>query len=223
MISGEFPQPNKEKASAVEAMTKRIEADVARMWNETPEDDDIAKKIKYLTERLALRGQDLFSSHAEEYAQLIGKLRTYPYSNPEAVPKELGSLISQFLVENYTPEDLEEKIRVNTAERYGWTTVNEAFAYNIDGNNIAIHVPAMFTKTTMEMMRLFKEGLRTLAQRLVEDQSLANIEKIVGESWIIYEYPLVIKKMGFEIEEIYKKEQKGTASITRENFVAKYL
>ncbi|MEI6864129.1 MAG: hypothetical protein WCK46_02030 [Candidatus Adlerbacteria bacterium] len=215
-------RPDQKEVGMVEAMSKRIEESVMRMVLEAPNREDIASTATYITERFRQRGQALFPERAQEFEALIERLKTFPYSSVEALPKEITKQINVFLVDKISPEDLETKLRENLVEQSDWASVNEALSYHIEEKDIGIHIPMMFTKKPMEMLQLFEEGLHMLAAKIKNDPLFAGVERVTGQSWIIYEHPYIMKKMGFEVSEVDEKEKKAFASISRENFLKRY-
>lgn len=63
-----------------------------------------------------------------------------------------------------------------------------------------IHVAVAFTLEPAEKMVDFRKGMRELARIIQEDPAFANVEEIVGTSWLVGEHPSIAKRMGFHVD-----------------------
>lgn len=210
----------------VRALINRVRMHVNSLLREIPPGSDAnALKQKVVT-RLAERGQDIFADHQEKYHELIQGLEDINFENAEEASTEVAKRIASFALQFYSTVEFETLMRVDAAEENDLTIVNEALSYKIvresDQNQISLHVPTVFTKKPFEMVALFEKGLRALALQLASDPSLRDISKLTGYSWIVYEHPYIVQKMGFSIEEQDSEGHEGLASISREDFMKRY-
>ncbi|KKW40647.1 MAG: hypothetical protein UY91_C0038G0002 [Parcubacteria group bacterium GW2011_GWB1_55_9] len=145
------------------------------------------------------------------------------FQNEEEMANNIANRFRSFLTTVISPEDLETKLRNDAAERSGWKIINEALSYELGPNNeVNLHVPKIFTKKPLEMYRLFNDGLRLLATQLKTEPGLKDIEQIVGYSWIIFEHPGLIEKMGFTLDERDGKKKGSLAFMSRDDFIERY-
>lgn len=207
----------------LEAMTQRIKEAIHRMVLEMPRDTDLDTQkqevLSYMEERMG----SLFPENHGAVVTVIESLRSTRYSNEEEMASLMANRFRSFLTTVISPEDLETKLRNDAAERSGWKTFNEALSYELGPNNeVNLHVPMIFTKKPLEMYRLFNDGLRLLATRLETDPELKGVEQIVAYSWIIFEHPGLIEKMGFTLDERDEKKKGSLAFMNRDDFIERY-
>lgn len=109
----------------------------------------------------------------------------------------------------------------------GRVSVNEMLEYNIQGNSLRIHI---FTGGAGDL-RLYLEGLSTVAEVVSKNPEIKTIDAI---SWIVLKDQRIIeRKLGFTIRrgvdgkpvvvDTVEGQDYGHASMTREDFIAKYL
>lgn len=116
--------------------------------------------------------------------------------------------------------------------------LNQLMYYNyniglVKPEEIDLHISPNKTTAPMKKMILLRDGLRKLAEVVDKNPTVKNIR---GESWIIRDYPELIKKMGFKIEPQYLKriieffdktpnyiKADGIAKISRKDFLDRYL
>ncbi len=105
--------------------------------------------------------------------------------------------------------------------------VNEMLNYDIQGDSLRIHI---FTGGTGDLQR-YLEGLSTVAQIVLENPDIKTVDAI---SWIVLRDKRIVERvLGFTIQrdadgepivvETREGQKFGHASITREDFIAKYL
>ena len=204
-------------------MTQRIKEAVHHMVLEMPQDTDLdsqkQKVLTYMEGRMA----SLFPENHDDVIILVRDLRNAMFQNEEEMANNIANRFRSFLTTVISPEDLETKLRNDAAERSGWKIINEALSYELGPNNeVNLHVPKIFTKKPLEMYRLFNDGLRLLATQLKTEPGLKDIEQIVGYSWIIFEHPGLIEKMGFTLDERDGKKKGSLAFMSRDDFIERY-
>jgi len=130
------------------------------------------------------------------------------------------------------PEEFEEIARKEFIDNGKFTPVNEMIAYGEgDDGWLHIHIAPHETSSIKEKLRLFKEGMKKLAEMAKKDE---NIKGLTGTSWIIAEFPKALERFGFtltgeisdELRESHFKNEKRTihgAQISREELIEKYL
>lgn len=112
-------------------------------------------------------------------------------------------------------------------ELSGFTEINRLLSYGKDGDRIHIHAP--FGRTVEGKLKLYREGMRKLAEIVENDPE---VKKITATSALVAEHPSLFERAGFEISEVpewIKEEhfdgQKNIkkASISRDEFLKRFL
>jgi hypothetical protein len=213
---------------ALDVLTQRIRAQIARLIREATPDAALEDQAQEVITRLAERCQSIFSNQQEKCEGFVAGLRELKFQTREELNDELARRFAVFALQLYSPVEFETLLRTNAAERNSFTQVNEALSYEVikdderENDQISLHIPMMYTKKPTEMLSLFQQGLRVLADRLDSDPTLADIPEITGYTWIAYEHPELVKKMGFTIKESSPEKHKGYVSMSREDFIKRY-
>ncbi|MBP9821939.1 MAG: hypothetical protein KBC81_00600 [Candidatus Pacebacteria bacterium] len=138
----------------------------------------------------------------------------------DSLTKLIASRVSDFLISNYTPDQIE-----GLARRYGLhrnTELNRLVTYEVVGDTVALHIPITFIKGRKEILNLFKDAMGKLAIMLQTDPKLNRVTKITGISPVIFEAERATKSFGFDITFIDEKKKTGGAEITREKLIELY-
>lgn len=157
-------------------------------------------------------------------------------ANTNEVIQKLADIMEEIVVvfRNRLPEA--EKIEREEWEKFfKIKEVNQLVGYNepdfFSQEIINIHILPNRTTSTNEKIKLFKEGFSGIAEIVNSNEK---IKKIMGDSWIAFEHPEIIKKLGFKFEKNFKEEFKRifieknkkkseVISMSREEFLKKYL
>ena len=110
-------------------------------------------------------------------------------------------------------------------EKTGFIELNELLTYDVPEkyqNEVSLHVTENLIKDGPEMLALLREGMRQLASTLASDPNLKNIHQITGYSWIVYQHPNLMERLGFEISERDETKKEALATISREKFLELY-
>jgi hypothetical protein len=100
---------------------------------------------------------------------------------------------------------------------------NELLTYDIKGDKLFIHV---FSGGLDGKIGRYAEGLATVATTLETHQEVKMVE---AWSWIVVQHPKILERLGFTVEKdgegrpIVFGDQQGHASMSREDFLMKYL
>lgn len=89
-----------------------------------------------------------------------------------------------------------ESIFKNNQERW---VINDAVRIIVYGDHIGISIAPVEKGTAFQKLKLVKEGLRLLQEKIKNTNSLRNKKTILGASWIMSEYPNVVERLGFHI------------------------
>ena len=71
-------------------------------------------------------------------------------------------------------------------------------------------------------LKLYTQGLQGLAHQMETDQKLAEITHITGWSKLVYDYPNLLKLLGFEITDQDEEKKEALAIMNREDFLKRY-
>jgi len=205
---------------AAQMVAKKFGEYLERMFLTVPETIPIEEQVTQIVASLKERAQDFVDP--KDFASLQGKIQNASFKNREEIVKALPSLVSQFLLAHYSLDDLEARMRSSQAEKQGWVEINEVLSYGVKDGTIHLHVPTVFTKKPMEMLKLLESGLKTIAARLKTEPALHEISKITGYSWIVFEYPQLLERMGFVVSKRDETSREALASLNREDFLKRY-
>lgn len=100
--------------------------------------------------------------------------------------------------------------------------LNQLFAYELEGDEIRLHVPTNEATSIKDKLRLLNDGLRRLAEMARTNQ---NIKRVIGRSWIVGKNPKLLERLGFEVSEIETNPEGvsvGEATISREKLISLY-
>jgi len=101
--------------------------------------------------------------------------------------------------------------------------LNQLFAYELEDDEIHLHVPANKGTTIKDKLRLIDDGLKRLAE-IVNDNT--RIKQVVGRSWIVGENPKLLERLGFKVTDIETNPdgvKVGMATISRKELLDRYL
>jgi len=136
------------------------------------------------------------------------------------IKKRIADALPQKLAETW-----ESRVRERTLDKGGFTPLNEMLSFNVDPDfpdEAALHIHENLTKTPIEANRLMLEGLHMLAERLREDPQLAHLTKVSGYSWIVYNSPDILRKLGFRVSGFNHAKKTALATMDRDTFIRRF-
>ncbi len=136
------------------------------------------------------------------------------------IKKRVAEVLPKQLAEKW-----EGRIRRNTLEKEGFTPLNEMVSFGLEPEfpgEVGIHIHENLTKTPIEANRLMLSGLKLLAERLKADETLAHTEKISGYSWIVYNSPDILQRLGFTVSKQDHKKKIALATMDKEDFLHRF-
>jgi hypothetical protein len=141
------------------------------------------------------------------------------------IQEKVISGLTHFLATSYSTAEIEALTREHQRNDRGYKEINRLVTYEIDPvdpQNFRIHIPTTFSSNPKELVRLFKDALSKIADLLRSEESLHDIQKVSGSSWIIFKNPTLLEKFGFTI--IQRNEEKGvaTAEISKDDIIRLY-
>lgn len=139
----------------------------------------------------------------------------------------VAEILSKFLAKNISLADFEKFSRqgpdlVTSLDSSRSTILNRLLVYRLDGDTIILDIPITFIEKPSEFKILFIDGMKKIAKLLQEDVDLRGAVRIIGYSWIIFESPEIVKKLGFTIVSINPDLGTGLAEISKEKLIELY-
>ena len=129
----------------------------------------------------------------------------------------------KFISSRLKIEDFEasEKTRFLSSLAYP-DSLNEILAYDVIqySGRIELHIPPTITDSPLKLRTLFIDGLKKLAKKVKEKESMRDIREIGGTSWIIKDYKKLVESLGFIIEN--ESQYWATAAMSREDLLRLY-
>lgn len=190
--------------------------------------DTAGSPVEAIMERL----EGLLPLYDGDKDTLIAAVRTAASETDRAEFIERLSRALQPIIDLYAEkgEAFESVSRKSFIEQGGFTEVNQMVAYDIDGDEMHVHIPPNGMTGTGEKLQLLKAGLRGIATALAEN---SEVKQLRVESWIIAKHPRLLDRMGFTIEGAISDEEHRQghggeprdvyrASISREEFLHRY-
>lgn len=119
-------------------------------------------------------------------------------------------------------------------ERHKFTPLNEVLSYGLTDDGEIVHIHLLPTTDQPRLRSLVLDGLRVLARQIQEHpENFVQLRAITATSWIVAEYPEVMKRLGFSVngpdsEEFrqrhFNSEEQDIdrASISKSDFLARY-
>jgi hypothetical protein len=202
------------------------------------------KKDKYDNKRISeilLKLRNTLINNIElvdiSYEEIDEEFKKYYRDFDEIKFTELVSFI-----ENITKNSVEKEKFLREEQNKSLETIpgverlNQLIYYDmvsVKPEVINIHISPNKTVSPGKKLILLRDGLRKLAEIVEKNYTVKNIK---GESWIIRDYPELVKKIGFKIEPQYLKriieffnntpnylKSNGIAKISRKDFLERYL
>lgn len=120
-------------------------------------------------------------------------------------------------------ESWESRMRKRANEESGWESVNEAVSYEIEAHALVLHIPNLLKKRKpFEILKLFKEGLTKVALTMQTEESMAEVKHIEGWSWLVYQHPGIVERLGFDLGERNDPNSEALATMSRNKFLTMY-
>ena len=200
---------------------------------EKKDNNKIWNKIRDIRNKLVVNRNLLNVSYEELNEEFEKFLKNYN----KADQKELFDYVKQITANASEKEETLRKKEQEDMEKRGGKILNQLMVYNFDSSwkdpkIIAIHISPNKTLSSGKKLVLLRDGFRQLAEIVKNNPTIQSIE---GESWIIRDYPEIVKKMGFKIQpqifthikEFFERTPKqlkaaGIAKISRKDFLERY-
>jgi len=166
---------------------------------------------------------DAFPEADGDLNELIAELSARDYDGKEvSFAQEFAHKVARILLAQYSPREVEERIRSFTIAERGWQYASDVLAYEIDDNAvIVLHVPPMFSRSILEVAAMFQQGLRKLAENL-RDKQFDSIKKISGTSNMVFKYRDSLQKAGWTMTNIHHATEQATAEMSKDDFIKGY-
>ncbi len=205
----------------VNAMDMRFRNEMKEFREQNPE----AKKREQMvaaTHAIISRFERIIPEKLNEISELRDSLLALDRSDKEIFIQKASEMITDFLLSRYNFEELEALARRFGNDSYKNYTLNRLIEYGISGDVVHIHVPPTFVDNPRELVEMFVDAMKKLADRLQNDPDLANIQRVTARSWIVVRGQKALTKFGFRITAIDLEKDRGEAEISREELIERY-
>lgn len=136
----------------------------------------------------------------------------------EGAVEDATQLVQMFLADNFTHEELylleENRDDRREAEEQGGVLNDLCHVLRHD-HAVSFHILAADKYSPDEVRTLIKNAFTELARRLEQQK---DINEIHLSSWLVMEYPKVVERLGFDVDD----ERTGFAKMSRNNFIDKW-
>lgn len=159
-----------------------------------------------------------------QFNEMIVKFEQTEFSNKEDFLEHFTNSLALLLARKFSSlEELEQKMHQVPMETQEYIAINELIQYElVSPDTIELHISPQLTKTPIEIRGLMRHGLELLAGKLTDDQSLANINKIRGNTWIAFQHPKLAEGFGFTVTQRDESGQVATVEMDRSKLVSLY-
>ncbi len=212
------PRNNLEHES--EHVTSRLKQMVSQRLRTTPSEIEKENQLPFFVDDMDARMGRYFPECSAGFSELADTLKTRYYStDDEKFIDDLCSGISRLLLSKLKPSEIDQRfIDVIKSER-GWEFVNSILGYEIEGNELILHIPPTFSRNILEQAALLKSGLEQFARLLGTDERMKDVHTITARSWIVYEHQKTLSRLGWSILDVDEKTKEASALITRDAFL----
>ncbi len=210
---------NNESDRFAELLTKTLRQQIL---NTPPEAGTDEKKVSYILNAMRRRAEEVFPENRQEISALLEEFRDMKFGTIEQFIPAFAQKVAAYLSEKYSIDEIEARMRATLAERSGWTVLNRVLAYEVVEDEVQIHIPTTFTENPMELVKLFDEAMRVLAERLANDPAMLNVRKLSGFSNIAFEKPKLMERLGFTVTEVDNEKKVAHVEMGRDLFIKRY-
>lgn len=170
------------------------------------------------------RIQSLIPDQAESIEQVFQehKNELKNTSDSTGFAQTIAEFLALKLAANFELEELENKILIFNKENRNYFPLNRLLMYEIKDESIYLHIATLFDVKPTELPKLIVDGLKELAQEIRTESNLQSLKKVKGESWIVYDHPTLIEKLGFSITGTNQELREGSAEISVEKLLQTY-
>ncbi len=196
--------------------------------------EEVTDHKQYIRDHALFAARFIIKGKDEQLNQLIDRaMAQAPEGNLRESALAIARNLHEFVQTNFSPRELEQSIRDYIQNRSD-ETINELLHYSINKDTeLYLHVSPAKTLSLQEQLKLLREGLPILAQKLQNDPKLAKVETIGAVSWIVAANPGLLTRIGFTYKGNLDEKRKaesfpgdpsdiGEAYISREDFLKKY-
>ncbi|MCC6324000.1 hypothetical protein IT400_04390 [Candidatus Nomurabacteria bacterium] len=163
------------------------------------------------------------TEHRLKIADFISTLNVDNIKDKKEFSKFIAKQLYDFENKNFTTAEIEEFSR-QSHKADGNIEINRLATYHIenDGKSLSLHSPITTISNQTEMKMLVKDALQKLADKLLNDKNLSNIQTITGESWMVFHHRKFFEEFGFEIKSVDEEAKEAFMVISKEKLLALY-
>jgi len=144
--------------------------------------------------------------------------------NKDILIKKAIEVTIKIVAKYLSTEEIEDRLREKHVTHPGTRELSRALTFKInnEAQRVELHVPVTFFQNLHEPLQSFKEGLETLAKRMITDEELKNINEVRGFSILIKDNPRVLTSLGFKITLDENGKPTKEARISKEKLLELY-
>lgn len=147
---------------------------------------------------------------------VVSQLEELKISSVKELIERASILVSDFISAKFSLGELEAIQRDNILEFESHLPINDLVYVEVKDLELSINIHNAKSMESSKKMRLFRQSLVAIAEKLKNDPDFANVENITMKSWIIEEHPKLAERYGFDLVGIDK------GIIKRDKFIDRY-
>ncbi|MFW6173461.1 MAG: hypothetical protein ACOC5T_06945 [Elusimicrobiota bacterium] len=219
----ESSETEEERGEAGVDFQALVENSLERICTENEEPENRVEELLGLLEPVSekLNEEVLAQKDFEKMKEEIKSLTET--SKEEFIEGSLEAMEPLFEARREYPHQFDDATAEAMNEAGDFTEINRLLSYGRYKNEIHIHAP--HGETVPNKLKLYREGMRELAEIVKKDPE---VEKVTATSYLVAQHPGLFERMGFEVEELPESQKiQGTleekkATISREDFLEKF-
>ena len=194
-----------------------IHSYIERRWKES------AKDKKTFVGKIIEDDIKLIPKATEKIKNTFGIFENYSGAE-DILMNEMTEATIQIMVEHLSLEEIEEVHRVRSTQERGDQMLSRGlnFSVNGDGSKISLHVPITFFKTPSDALDSYRVGLGVLANKILSDLELKNVQEVIALSSLVQDNPRLLKKFGFDVTLDTEGKPTTEAKMSREKLLELY-
>lgn len=188
----------------------------------------------FLREVVVKFSRSALGERASELTEVFSGLPVNSFENDEKFFAAVVETVLNFLDDNFNPLEMEKWTRARFFAKGNFVPLSEILSFGHDERVAHIHLAPARTMGPKEMLTSVISGLRELARRLNEDESLRDIERVTATSALVAEHSSLMERLGFSYTGLIDDETRqkyfsdetrpvGSCHMSREDFLKRYL
>lgn len=224
-MSGILENPHSNEGKVEKEFQSHLKEMILRRLqkSQTGEEQENGEEEEDFVRDLSQRLSRYFPEYTEGFAEISGMLGQGPLvGEKNLIAEQLARSTSKLLLSRLSPRQVDDRFRDVIIKERGWYFVNELCAYEIEGDDVILHVPPTFSRSILETAALFQAGLREFAAQLQTNEDLKKVHSVTGTSWIAFKHKKALQNVGWTIVFEDADAEEATAQMSREKFIETY-